>query len=110
MAWERRKDTGNRYYYRSCRLPNGRIIKEYLGTGYRGAQAPEADGLKRAEQILALQRRRALLEHIQHVAAPLVEMCELDDVITAAALLAAGFHRHKGEWRKRRHGWHSNAD
>jgi hypothetical protein len=104
MAWERRKDTGNRYYYRSRRLDDGRVVKTYHGTGHRGAQAADADRLTRAEQSRQLQRHRALLDHIQHVAAPLVELCAACDVITEAALLAAGYHNHRGEWRKKRHG------
>jgi hypothetical protein len=104
MAWEQRKNTSQRYYYRSLRLPDGRVVKTYHGTGHRGAMAADADRRKRAEQSLQLQRHRALLEHIQHVAAPLVELCEACDLITEAALLAAGYHNHQGEWRKKRHG------
>ena len=104
MAWEQRKNTSRRYYYRSRRLPDGRVIKTYHGTGQRGAQAADADRRKSAERCLQLRRHRAQLEHFQHVAAPLVELCEACDVITQAALLAAGYHRRKGEWRNRRHG------
>ena len=110
MAWEGRQDTKKRYYYRSRRLPDGRVVKTYHGTGNRGAQAAEADRLKRAEQSLQLQRHHALLDHIQQVAAPLVELCETCDVIVEAALLAVGYHRRKGEWRERRHGRHSHAN
>jgi hypothetical protein len=105
MAWERRQDTKKRYYYRSRRLPDGRVVKTYHGTGYRGAVAADADRFRRAEQSLIHERHRALLEHIQHVAAPLVELCDACDLVTEAALLAAGYHNHRGEWRKKRHGW-----
>ena len=104
MAWEGRKDTSKRYYYRSRRLPDGRVVKTYHGTGYRGAMAADADRLRRAEQSHQHERHRVLLNHIQHVATPLVELCEACDVITEAALLAAGYHNHQGEWRKKRHG------
>ena len=100
MAWEQRKDTSNRYYYRSRRLPDGRVVKTYHGTGHRGALAAEADRLKRAEEDRQLQRHRALLDGIQHVAAPLMELCETCDLITEAALLTAGYHNHRGEWRE----------
>jgi hypothetical protein len=104
MAWEQRKNTSRRYYYRSEKRPDGRVVKTYHGTGQRGAQAAETDRLKRAEQNLQLERHRALVEHIQHVATPLVELCVACDVITGAALLAAGYHNHRGTWRKKRHG------
>jgi hypothetical protein len=110
MAWEKRKNTRQRYYYRSKRLADGSMVKEYHGTGECGAQAADADRHKRAEQSVEIQRHRQLRESIEGITAPLAEMCEQYDVITQAALLAAGFHRHKGEWRKRRHGWHSNED
>ena len=103
MAWEGRQDTKNRYYYRSHRLPDGRVVKTYHGTGHRGALAADADRHKRAEQSLQLQHHHALLEHIQHVAAPLTELCKASDVIVEAALLAAGYHNQRGEWRKKRH-------
>src|SRR2546428_12919489 len=64
MAWERRKDAENRYYYRSKRLADGRVVKTYHGTGQRGALAADADRHKRAKQNHQLQRHRALLEHI----------------------------------------------
>jgi hypothetical protein len=104
MAWEQRKNTSQRYYYRSLRLPDGRVVKTYYGTGHRGATAADADRRKRAEQSLQLQRHGALLAHIQHVASQLVERCKTCDLITEAALLAAGYHNHRGEWRKKRHG------
>jgi hypothetical protein len=104
MAWEQRKDSANRYYYRSLRAKDGRVVKTYHGTGHRGALAADADRLKRVEQSLQLQRHRALLYNIQHVAGPLAELCEACDLITEAALLAAGYHNHRGEWRKKRHG------
>ena|SRR5258708_5163137 len=104
MGWEKRERSSNRYYYRSRRLPDGRVVKTYHGTGHRGAVAADDDRRKRAEQSLVHQRHSALLDHIQHVAAPLMELCEACDVITEAALLAAGYHNHRGEWRRKRHG------
>jgi hypothetical protein len=110
MAWEQRTNTSGRYYYRSRRLPNGCVVKEYCGTGQRGARAAEADRLRQAEQSVERQRRHDLLEHVQRVAAPLVILCKQNNVIIEAALLAAGYHRRKGEWRKKRHGRHSDPD
>jgi hypothetical protein len=104
MAWEQRRNTSNRYYYRSRRIADGRVVKVYHGTGLRGAQAADGDHQKRAERVRQLQRHRDLLNHIQLIAAPLLELCEACAVITEAAILAAGYHNHRGEWRKKRHG------
>ena len=110
MAWERRRDSNNRYYYRSERLPDGRVHKTYVGTGVYAALAADADAAQRAAQQLELRRHRALVEYIHRVATPLVELCETCDVITGAALLTAGYHKPRGEWRKNSHGWpNSNA-
>src|SRR4051812_45153352 len=100
MAWERRQDTKSRYYYRSQRLPDGRIVKTYCGTGERGARAAEADRQRRAEADERLQRHRALLQYIDRVAAPVVELCGCCDLLMEAALLAAGYQNHRGVWRK----------
>jgi hypothetical protein len=109
MAWEQRKDSSNRYYYRSQWLPDGRVIKTYCGTGLVGAQAAEADQAHRAQRHNERQCQRAMLEYVQNMAQPLVELCEACDVIVRAALVAAGYKNHRGEWRKRRHGRHDNA-
>src|SRR3954452_4311922 len=50
MAWEQRKTSKNSYYYRSSRLPDGRVFKTYYGKGIAAANAAEADRLKRAER------------------------------------------------------------
>src|SRR5262245_39666737 len=89
MAWERRQDTKKQYYYRSRRLPDGRIVKTYCGTGERGARAAEADRERRAEENARLQRHRAVLEYIHRVAAPVDELCRYCDLIMRAALIAA---------------------
>ena len=104
MAWEQRQDTTNRYYYRSQRLPDGRIVKIYCGGGERGTRAADADRQRRDEKSRELLRHQALLKHIQYVATPLVDLCKAGDVITEAAPLAAGYHNPRGEWRKKRHG------
>jgi hypothetical protein len=31
------------------------------------------------------------------------ELCEAADILAVAQLVAAGYHRHKGQWRMRRH-------
>jgi hypothetical protein len=103
MGWETRRGQG-RYYTRSRKV-NGRIIREYVGTGLVAELAAQQDAEARAQ-------RRAERERLQHEAAkwasatlPLTELSRLLDGLTAAALIAAGYHQHhRGTWRKRRHG------
>jgi hypothetical protein len=103
MGWETRRGQG-RYYTRSRKV-NGRIIREYLGTGLVPELAAQQDAEERAWRL-------AERERLQHEAArwaatslPLIQLSQLLDGLTAAALITAGYHQHhRGAWRKRRHG------
>ena len=100
MAWQ--EVDGRRYYYRGRRLC-GRTRRVYVGAA--GSPAAElaaaADHLRRLEREIAARERHAEQARQREVEAPLLELCELADVLTRAALLAAGYHRHdRGEWRR----------
>jgi hypothetical protein len=98
--WERRQ-RGGRYYTRSRRI-NGRIERQYVGTGPFAEFVAQMDALKRQrrkEQNRAMREERESLEALDR---SLEELYEAARVLTQATLLAAGFHRHRGEWRKRR--------
>lgn len=97
MAWEKR---GNRkYYYRKIR-EDGRVRSIYWGRGDNAnfmaervagdplgrLLAAQLDHAHRAEAEGILSAIETLEEHLRHV--------------TGLALIAAGFHQHKGQWRK----------
>jgi hypothetical protein len=109
MAWESRKDSGNQYYYRSKRLPDGRIVKTYCGTGITAAAAAEADRAERLKREQEVQYQRGLIADVEPVGKMLDAFCDSCTIVTAATLLAAGYHNHKSEWRKRRHGRHPDT-
>ena len=99
MAWEERG--GGRYYY-STYWVNGRPVKEYVGGGLTGRLASEADRIdreRREARALAEKRER---EKLEALAAPVLELSEAAEILARAHLIAAGFHRHKGEWRRAR--------
>ena len=100
MSWERK---GNRRYYTRSFRVGGRIVRQYIGTGPLAELAATADALKRAQrrsQAEARRRDRALLEEAD---GPLLELNGVADLLTRAALTAAGFHQHeRGEWRRKR--------
>ena len=81
------------------------MVREYVGGGVLGEFAARTDELKRLEREEEAAARKAERERLDGLAGLLDEFCEDVETVTRAALLAAGFRRHKrGEWRKRRHG------
>ena len=102
MAWQ--VDDARKYYYRHRRV-GGRPRTVYVGAADDPAAelAAAADHLRRLGREAAARERQAEQARHQEVEAPLVRLCAASDVLTRAALLAAGFHRHdRGPWRRRR--------
>jgi hypothetical protein len=97
MGWERG------YYYRSRKV-NGRVVREYVGTGRVAELAAQLDDIKRQErkaEKAAWQEEKARLDALDADVAALIELTEL---VAAGALVAAGYHQHKRQWRRKRHG------
>jgi hypothetical protein len=100
VGWESR-ERGGPYYTRS-RREGGRVVREYVGGGLLGRLASEADRIERERREAEKRRRRQELEHLRGLSAPVLELSEAAEVLTRAELIAAGYHRHKGEWRRGR--------
>ena len=99
MAWERRGS--NLYYYQSKRI-DGRVRKKYVGTGHVAQALAHADETIRKSRAAHSKRTRVELEEARTLASAGEELCEAADILAVAQLVAAGYHRHKGEWRMRR--------
>jgi hypothetical protein len=100
MAWEER-ERGGPYYTRS-RREGGRVVREYVGGGLAGRLASESDHIERERrEERALEEKRAR-EKLEALAAPVLELSEAAEILARAHLIAAGYHRHKGEWRLKR--------
>ena len=100
MAWERRGS--NLYYYQSERV-DGRVRKKYVGTGEVAQAIAHADETIRSSRAERRERGRAQLEEASGLAAAGAELHEAAEILARAQMVAAGYHRHKGEWRMRRH-------
>ena len=100
MGWEQRN--GQSYYYRKKRVGE-RILSEYVGRGVFAEICAETDRNQRRE----LQDRRdahsATLQAEAEVERSLAEMETTVAAITDITLHAAGYHKYKGQWRKKRH-------
>ena len=102
MAWQ--VVDGRKYYYRH-RRDAGRPRTVYVGAAGSPAATLAAadDDRRRLQQEAAARERQAEQARHRQAEAPLLALCERTDVLTRAALLSAGFHRHhRGQWRRRR--------
>ena len=99
MAWERRGD--GLYYYRSVR-DRGRVRKEYVGRGEIAEVIAHADEAIRKSREARAERDRRDLERAQGLATCADGLDEAAEILARAEMVAAGYHRHKGEWRRRR--------
>jgi hypothetical protein len=100
VGWEER-ERGGRYYTRSRRV-EGRVIREYIGGGLAGEMAAEADRIERERREAEERRQRQELERLKALAVPVEELHEAAAILARAHLIAAGCHRHKGEYRRAR--------
>lgn len=99
MGWETR---GNgRYYYRKVR-DGGRVRSEYLGAGLLVEMLADIDDLDRQQRQLEDEAWRAEAEAERRTAAALAEVDRMVQTMTTAALIAAGYHTHRRQWRRRR--------
>ena len=102
MPWSQR---GSRSYFYVSQRVNGRPVRRYVGAaGSPAAELAAADAdRRRLGREAAARERLAEQARQREVERPLVRLCAASDVLTRAALLAAGFHQHhRGQWRRRR--------
>jgi hypothetical protein len=100
MAWEKRQ-RGNGYYYRKRKI-GGRVVSEYIGAGYLAEQQAERDQLEREREA---QERAAWQRMVNEQRETDQELDQLEQTIKALVsvqLQAAGYHKHKGQWRRKR--------
>jgi hypothetical protein len=93
------------YYYRGIR-DGERVRKEYIGAGEFAEALARADAaikrIKQAEREAELQRVREEVEHLEALAAPVLEIDEAAEVLARAHLIAGGYRNRRGEWRRAR--------
>lgn len=100
MSWETR-ERGGRYYTRSKR-EGGRIVREYIGTGRLAELASELDRLDRERRESERIEQQLARSEVETSEAPIKALHEDVELLARGALLAAGYHRHHGQWRRKR--------
>jgi crotonobetainyl-CoA:carnitine CoA-transferase CaiB-like acyl-CoA transferase len=92
---------GNLYYYRSVR-DGEKVRKVYVGAGETARVSHEEDVLRRTGRQARREQEKEDLERLEALAAPVLEVSEAAEILALAHLVAAGYHRHKGEYRRAR--------
>jgi crotonobetainyl-CoA:carnitine CoA-transferase CaiB-like acyl-CoA transferase len=95
------KRHGNLYYYRSVRQGET-VRKVYMGSGELARIAHEREMMSLAAEEHQRQEELEEREKLEGLAAPVLELSEAAEILTRAHLIASGFRRHKGEWRRAR--------
>ena len=99
MGWETR---GNgTYYYRKVRR-GSRVMSEYIGAGVLAEVYAELDADARDEAAAARAAWAATVQAERRHDVALAEVDELVQGMTAAVLIAAGYHTHGRQWRRQR--------
>ena len=100
MGWENR-ERGGRYYTRSRRV-DGRVVREYVGGGLMGELAARFDEAEREKRKIEAAIVRLESERIEALVAPVVELCEVVEVLYRATLVDGGYRRYQEKWRRKR--------
>jgi hypothetical protein len=99
MAWK--TINGRRYYYKSERA--GRTVKTtYFGAGEAGTLMAEMVALERLERAADREKLREQREEIMAEESAVTEWFDDVQAVADAAMIAVGFHKHKGQWRRKR--------
>jgi hypothetical protein len=99
MGWETRERGGS--YYTRSRWEGGRVIREYIGGGMLGRLAAQLDELDRQQREEEAAYWREEQERLEQNTAFVGELEEAAQILSQAHLIAAGFHKRRGEWRRR---------
>lgn len=98
MAWEKRP--GGRYYYRKKRIGR-RVISEYVGAGLLAELIAELD---QEERLLAAEKQAAFEAEVKAERDLVKRLNETESEIMAlvkAVILANGYYKHHGQWRRK---------
>ena len=96
MGWK--TINGRRYYYKSER-EGGRVKTTYFGAGESGLMMPQLALFGRRERPSWREANREEREESDAEEPAVSEWFDDVQAVADAAMIAAGFHKHKGQWR-----------
>ncbi|HKB40359.1 MAG TPA: hypothetical protein VKD72_28275 [Gemmataceae bacterium] len=100
MAWEQ-GPRGKPYYSRTLRI-GGKRVRQYLGSGPAAHAAATADTLNRAERRARIASRHNEQARLREMDELVRRLFKLAGLVADATLVAGGFFKHGGEWRRLR--------
>ena len=104
MGWENR--IGSRYYYRK-RREGRRVVSEYLGRGEFAELYSMMDNLERKQLKQKQESTRRELNQWKRIDQELNHTLDQWSDMAKAILIMAGYHTHKGQWRRYDSGRHT---
>lgn len=99
MGWERRGNFS--YYYRKRRV-GSRVQSTYVGRDKVALAISDLDAMQRQEAQVTRKVRQRELIALKEQDLAIEGLCQLNVLLTEAALIAAGFHIHHRQWRRKR--------
>jgi hypothetical protein len=102
MGWEQR---GNNSYYYKKERDGSRVKSVYVGRGEIARMVAQIQSSSPLLERFARSMKSPEVIKAEKAETALDQATDLIQLITQAALLTAGFHTHKRQWRRKR-----NAD
>ncbi len=85
MAWETRKTSPHRYYYRASRNGDGKVVKKYFGRGPLAEAAAAEDKIQQAQQLAIQRAEKARCDGFDRMYFEMRKLTTTTDRILAAA-------------------------
>jgi hypothetical protein len=99
MGWK--TINGRRYYYKPER-EGGRVKSTYFGAGEVGTLMARIVAFDRSDRADERERLREEREESDAEETAVSEWFDGVQAVADAAMIAAGFHKQKGQWRRKR--------
>jgi hypothetical protein len=99
MGWK--QINGRRYFYKSER-EGGRVKSTYFGAGQGGLLMAEMIAFEQLERAEERERERGEREGSDAEERAISDWFDGVQAVADAAMIAAGFHKRKGQWRRKR--------
>jgi hypothetical protein len=99
MGWK--TINGRRYYYKSRRV-GGRVETTYFGAGESSSLIAQLDAYERLGRAVERWAEREQREESDAEEEAVAEWFDGVQAVADVAMAEAGFHKHRGQWRRKR--------